>query len=346
MPDYRLARCCLFALALISACPLSHAAAKAKRQPVNAPRIEIPIERMVLLDGVVRYWVPVTIGTLGPVPALLDTGSTGLLVLSRSVKKGTFRRQGWVNYSYANGETLSGYLARAPVKVGSASTGVAVSFGVIEKVKCTADKPKCLGAKLKPQDYGIGGDGIEGEGFQAILGIGPDQHALANPLAFMGDKRWIIDLPLPGMASAGTLIVNPTEAELVSYALFPPSPAARKFRNGFKGAVDGCLVEHFTGTSICGPVAPDTGGPSVDVKMANPPNFSMPWNLAQFALEFGTGTGKFALPFDLKPESAAWVYFDHEAKSAQPLILAGVLPYLKCLVLYDYRTNSFGFKPR
>ena len=148
------------------------------------------------------------------------------------------------------------------------------------------------------------------------------------------------------MAGAGTLILNPTEAELSGFTMFPASPASRLQHNGFKGAVDGCLVEHFTGTSICGPVAPDTGGPSVEVKMANPPNFSMPWHLAQFALEFGTGSRKFTLPFDLKPESAAWVYFDDETKVPQTMILAGVLPYLKCLVFYDYRTNSFGFKPR
>ena len=337
-------------LSLLGICLLADSACQAATKPkhpmASASRVEIPIERTVLLDGVVRYWVPVTIGTLGPVPALLDTGSTGLLVLSRAVKKGALRRQGWVNYSYANGETLSGYLAKAPIRIGSAGTGVPISFGVVEKVKCTADKPKCLGAKLKPEVYGIGGDGIEGEGFVAILGVGPDQHALANPLAFLGDKRWIIDLPLPGVAGAGTLILNPTEAELSGFTMFPASAATRSQHNGFKGAIDGCLVERFTGTSICGPVAPDTGGPSVDVKMANPPNFSMPWHLAQFALELGTDRNRFTLPFDLKPESAAWVYFDQEPKTPQTMILAGVLPYLKCRVFYDYRTNNFGFESR
>ena len=333
-------------LACISAISAPDCRAAAKPKPKEYPRFEIPIERTVLLDGVVRYWVPVTIGGSGPIPALLDTGSTGLLVLSRAVKKTSLRRLGRVSYTYASGESLSGYLARAQVHVGSASTGVTVSFGVVETVKCVADKPKCSSAKLKPEDYGIGGDGVAGEGFQAILGIGPDQNVLANPLAFMGDKRWIIDLPLPGRAGPGTLILNPREPELAGFSLFPQSKSTRTLRGGLKAAIDGCLVEHRSGTTLCGPVVPDTGGVLVDVRVAKDPAITVPWRNAEFALEFGTGTGKLAVPFDVKPNSSSWVYFETQKKGPLPVIIAGILPYLKCLVLFDYRSNSFGFKPR
>lgn len=62
-------------------------------------------------------------------------------------------------------------------------------------------------------DYGIGGDGLPREGFDAILGVsmrGSDAPSAAtNPLSVIGSRHWIVIPPEPGTAAPGRLIINP-----------------------------------------------------------------------------------------------------------------------------------------
>jgi hypothetical protein len=87
-------------------------------------------------------------------------------------------------------------------------------------VNCAEARPNCPVARVSPWQYGIGGNGFAGEGFQAILGISlrsPRVYMGAdNPLRLAGIRRWIVILPRPGEGS-GHLIINPTPSELAGF---------------------------------------------------------------------------------------------------------------------------------
>ncbi len=188
-------------------------------------RVELPITQTLLPDGDIRYAVPVSIGGGQPIQALLDTGSTGLRVLGRGAGSGYYQDTGTPSlYIYGSGERLAGTIGLADIGLGDASTSAPAPIELVNDIGCMAFAPDCAAAKLAMPDYGIGGDGIAGQGFAAILGIGLMPTAAgdsSNPLPAVGAQRWIVQLPLPGAAAPGVLILNPNIAELQDYQLFP-----------------------------------------------------------------------------------------------------------------------------
>jgi hypothetical protein len=180
MARLRLSAVYLLVAALMLASPLPAQAKRAGRQRPPQPRIEIPIEKTLMHSGAVRFWVPVKVGGIGPIKALLDTGSTGLLVLNRALSGKGFPKAGTFVYGFDSNEILSGTINQARVSVGGLTSEGPVRFGVIRKEKCAPKKPKCPIGKLTPEEYGIGGDGTAGEGFTAILGLGLDRYLAAS----------------------------------------------------------------------------------------------------------------------------------------------------------------------
>jgi hypothetical protein len=315
-------------------------------------RIVVPISQTILPDGDIRYSVPVSVGNSQPVAALLDTGSTGLRVLPNAVPADTYTDTGFsALYAYGSGDALSGTIATAPLAIGGAVTDGAVPLEMVSSVGCVMGAPRCGAGRLALQDYGIGGDGMAGQGFAAILGISliPATGAgyTDNPLVHIGAKRWIIELPEPGTAAPGALILNPSDAELRDYQMFHLSPLAAGAAGqdaGWLDSVPACLRNLSTTESICGPAILDTGTPGI-IAYANGaagPLWSPGDNLA---LEFSTGgSGVLSTSFaaDRYPGSGVL----RQPQESGTALVAGMLPFFAYTVLYDAGNGMIGLKPR
>ncbi len=333
--------------ATLSVCTPAQAATKSPSGSLStSPRIEIPIERTVMLSGTVRYTVSIKIGAIGPIPALLDTGSTGLLVMASALGDKQPRKIGRFVYSFDSGEVFSGGISRAKISIGGLSTNGPVNFGVVQKVKCTTDRPKCPAVSLKPQDYGIAGDGTAGEGFKAIIGIGTDRILLANPLLGAGAQSWIVALPLPGTQGSGSLIINPDPSELEGFQRYPIARNALRMLGAFRSSLPGCLGTPDGTLNLCGQVALDTGSPQIYAKVAKLPPVAAMNTPQRFTLTLSEGDGRIELPIEETWQSKRLVVFQRTPKVDAPAINAGVLPYHRYLVFYDFHKNVIGLKKR
>jgi hypothetical protein len=206
----------LIGLGLLMFGPLSGLAAE------PAKRFEVPIIQRRLSDGVIRFGVSVRVGASAPIEAMLDTGSFGLRIMARALAPTEFEPIGITRgYGFASGVVLQGPLARARIAIGDATTNAPVGIQVVRSVGCAAAKPDCPAARLAPTDYGIGGDGLRRQGFEAILGLsmrGSDAPGAAvNPVPAMGAGRWIVILPRPGTATPGQLIINPSASDVAGF---------------------------------------------------------------------------------------------------------------------------------
>ena len=332
---------------LLAAGSAPEAQAKKRRElDPSPPRIEIPISRTVMSSGSVRYWVPVTIGGIGPIRALLDTGSTGLLVLNRALAGKGFPKAGSFVYSFDSNEVLSGTINQARVSVGDLKSDGAVRFGVVRKTKCAPKKPKCPIDVLKPGDYGIGGDGTVGEGFDAIIGIGLDHILIANPLVAAGAGDWIVTLPQPGIAGNGAIVVNPTTADLAGFRRYKIPKESLRLLGAFRAALPGCLATADGALNVCGQIGLDTGSPKVYAKIATVPPLAESTKPRRYTLQMSEGEGKVEIPVDETVRFRRLVYFDATPKQKTPLINAGVFPYFDYQVFYDFRNNEIGLKKR
>lgn len=233
-------------------------------------RVEVPIYQRVLSDGDVRYFVNVRIGGGQPVAAMLDTGSFGLRVLASALAPAQYQPSDIVRrFFFGSGVVYTGELAKAEVAIGDASTGAPVIIQVIGSVACAPRRPFCPAARLDPSRYRIGGDGLPGEGFSAILGLSlrapAVPNAALNPLMSFGNRKWIVKLPLPGQTAPGTLVVNPTEADLREFRLIrlQSAPAWNEAGGGrprlIDGVIPGCLDTAAQEPETCPPVKLDTG---------------------------------------------------------------------------------------
>ena len=235
----------------------------------GAGRVEVPIRQTVLSDGNIRYSVPVSVGSGAPFDAMLDTGSFGLRVLSAAVSPDQYEATDLQRaYPYGGGARLRGIIARAVVKVGDASTGQPIPIQVVQSVDCTEERPRCAASKMSAEDYRIGGDGLAGQGFGAILGASlrtaPAEMGANNPLSAMADS-WIVLLPPPGDPSPGRLILNPAADDLTGFRMF--SLSQQPDHGGEPGWIDtklpGCLVDDRSKQRLCAPVMLDSGAPGI-----------------------------------------------------------------------------------
>jgi hypothetical protein len=315
-------------------------------------RVVVPVAQIVLPDGDTRFSVPVRVGNSDVIQALLDTGSTGLRVLPNAVPQDTYTSTGFASlYAYGSGDVLSGVIATAPVSIGGAVTDAAVPIEMVNAVGCSTARPDCGAAKVALNDYGIGGDGIAGQGFKAILGISlmPATGAgyTDNPLLHIGAKRWILDLPEPGSAADGALILNPDDGELQGYQLFHLTPLAAAMPGqdgGWQDLLPGCLNNVSTDQSICGATMLDTGTPGVIAYHGSDraPLWSPGDNTAlQFATG-GSGNLSFSFAADRFPGSGLL----REPDNGQLTLVAGMLPFFAYSVFYDAANGVMGLKPR
>jgi hypothetical protein len=153
---------------------------------------------------------------------MLDTGSFGLRIMSRALTPTQFTPTGIVrSYGYGSGVMLRGPLARATVAIGGATLRRPITIQVVQSVLCRPTMPRCPASRLTQEDYGIGGDGLAREGYDAILGVSMRSTsapgAAINPLPAFGDRRWIVILPEPDASRPGALIINPTPKDAAGF---------------------------------------------------------------------------------------------------------------------------------
>ena len=138
--------------------------------------------------------VQITVGGWGPIPVVLDTGSSGLHVFAGAVNPGsgvTVTDQ-TSNITYSGGYRFRGVVASAVIRLGGATTTGPVSFALVQSASCIASKPDCPGS-----------GGIQGfesdKGVDGILGIGmqSSEGGVTSPILGMAGrlgKKWSLHL--------------------------------------------------------------------------------------------------------------------------------------------------------
>lgn len=319
----------------------------AAQTPPPAPvRAEVPVREVVLSNGEHRYAVPIKVGGT-PIEAGLDSGSVGLRILPNVLADGdaqaTRRRD---TYAYGAGAKLDGVVADATVAVGDLQGRATVQL--VDRVGCSFEKPRCAAKSVTLAKYGIQGDGLPGEGFKAILGVNMARADVDSLFRSIGARRWIIELPRPGEARPGRIVLNPTDAEVEGYVRLPVLDAFSDRRGGAHDAVAGCLAKETNRQRICGAVILDTGAPGL--RVAGRDIDGPPWpNETPAQLVFADASGKVQAAERLvigRRAQASHLSFEPRPQARVTIIYAGLAPYFAYSVLYDPEHGTIGLKPR
>jgi hypothetical protein len=315
-----------------------------------AERMVVPIKQSVLSDGDIRYSIPVVIAGGDPIDAMLDTGSTGLRILQGTVAETLYSVSDRTSlYRYGSGARLHGVIARAVVTVGGAATDAPIPLEIVQSVDCAGDTPRCPAARVRPEEYRIGGNGLPNQGFRAIVGINMGRADAVNPLSRIGMHAWLVLLPRPGERNPGTLIINPDDSDRNGFALFHTDDLLGQLpgAGGYHDAIAGCLVGEDGRRRVCGPTLLETGVPGLHLSSSEPSDLSgwHPGSRAQIAFTSDQGT---ELDVTLTEDADRSSRITTELKPNQPRarIAAGTLPYFTLAVLYDGEHSMIGLKPR
>jgi hypothetical protein len=323
-----------------------------------AERVEMPLDQRVLSNGTIRYFVNLSIAGVRPLAAMLDTGSTGLRILSNVVPDSAFASISDQSniYGYGSGVRLNGVVATLRAGLGRLSGPEPISAQLVRTVDCYPKRPNCPASRISQADYRIGGDGLPKEGFEAILGISMGKGPVDNPLRQLGAQTWIVILPRPGENRPGALILNPDAAELAGYTLLPTELRLKNSQEGGalpKGipgdSVPGCLVIEKSGKRICGPTLLDTGAPGIGIHSSNPEDHNG-WKKGdrlaivfrnkrggEVQSSFQAGAGRPSQVRASAPQAGA---------STETHISAGTLPYFHISVFYDDQQHLVGLSRR
>jgi hypothetical protein len=326
------------ALMAAQAALAQHTPAGANTSPPDRQRVVLPIRQTSLQDGVIRYSVPVTIDGVGPIETMLDTGSKGLRVLSAALvhpHDGTPAA-----YSYGSGVKITGQVAALAVGLGDAHGHAQVQ--IVTGVGCADKHPRCPASRIDAASYRLGGEGVVGQGFEALIGISvtASGRQADNPLSALGINAWIVELPRPGDSAPGKLILNPTDEEQRAYAHFPVNE---------RGQIDGCLINRTSNEQICKPMLLDSGETGV---IAAIPDVSraQPWTAGTPAsLSFATAGADTPLTIQFEsqaPRAPGFVAVVPQGDTPFPHIFAGALPYFSLSVLYRSDESWIGLAKR
>lgn len=315
-------------------------ACTAARAQSPAPRVEVPIEDVRLSDGVHRYGVRIVVGGK-PVLAGIDTGAAGLRLMPVAAEGAQIKAETTAeSYGFGSGARLAGVVGRTKIEIGGLAGET--SAHLVQKVDCQAGRPNCPGRLSL--GYGFLGDGLPGEGFRVLLGGSMGPSSIDSPLAVVGARRWIIELPTPG--ELGRLILNPTTEEMAGYrwAALVGGHAERD-GGGLHDAVAGCLRSLKDGRRVCGRATLDTG--AYLIRLSNLPAGLPRWAEGE-ALAFDI-LGADRAPMLSTPitvgEPAQGLSYQ-TAPMNQTILQMGVAPYDAFSVLYDPAGRRIGFKPR
>ena len=301
-------------------------------------RTEVPIRLVTLSDGARRFAVPATVDGVA-IEVGLDTGSTGLRVMDWALPAGGHGPR--EDYRYSSGVRIEGPVSHMKLAIGNLVDDVPVQR--IDRIGCSDGHAGCAGERLAITDFRLQGDGLKGEGFPAIFGIDMGSAGAVNPLVAMHVSRWIIEMPLPGSAAPGRLILNPDDSEVAGYRTYSIMPQFSAAHGGIHDALPGCLVRTDTKAKLCGPVLFDTGAPGLRISL---PDAGAMWPDGTPGV-LAIGDGQSAIAFTVgRRDQASGMFVEHPGTSTAPLISAGLMPYFGWSVLYDAQHGVIGLKPR
>lgn len=318
-------------------------------------RIVVPIDQTVLRDGAIRYSIGMRINGQ-PLRVMLDSGSTGLRLMPRAVARLGLETGELRKYPFASGVVLWGSTVRVQAAIGAAAPA-ALPVQAVYLVSCDPTHPSCPATWEMSAGFRIGADSPDeliSHGFLAILGIGLRPADIPNPLAVIGDGRWVIDLPLPGDPHPGRLILDPGGRELGTYETFPlereTMQGAAGRSAGWRDTIPGCLRQKGDRQAICRPMLLDTGSTGFQVfssRVDNPTRWPAG---SSVVLVFKPGSGpRVGFEFHSSRLPATAVFLDplsHSRNADAPPITCGVMPYYYFSVAYDASRGVIGLKAR
>ena len=179
-----------------------------------------------------------------------------------------------------------------------------------------------------------------------LLGGSMGPTTIDTPMLAVGARRWIIELPRPGEAKPGRLVLNPSDAETQGFKMASlVGGHSERDGGGLHDAVFGCLKHKVTERSMCGLVTFDTG--AFFARLLNVPQSAPQWKAGD-ALELQLMTP------DRQPvASVDWTTGGHAQQVAYgtapargTILQMGVAPYYALSVLYDPGRRRLGFKAR
>ena len=310
---------------------------QAGADPVASPYLDLPISQSINRDGTIRYAVWIKVGDR-TVQAMIDTGSTGLRVLQSVMPRDVVGEP--TDMAFGAGLHMQGVAIKAPIEVGS-RTGVA-TVEVVDRISCVEEKPNCDVTNLSGDSYLIGGNGYPSEGYSAILGIGfPFRGTdIGSPLAALGVKSWIVDLPRPDESADGHLILDPDAGRTRAFAMLD--------RHGMADAA-GCIEAGPLHEKKCGTLLFDTGAPGINVSFEGIETAARWEDGTAGVLTFVSDDQTFTLDFRVGQNgglTGAGVTPPGPHDPAEPFILAGATPYFAYDVLYDDRKHRVGLLKR
>jgi hypothetical protein len=320
----------------------------------SGQRAQVSIKQTILPDGAVRYSIPVSVGGSAPFDAFLDTGSWGLSLLPGAAPSSAYTNSAVADtVSFVNGVQLTGTRASAKVSVGAATSDVAIPITAVSNASCVAAVANCPASQIPFSIFGIGGDGIPGQGFKAIIGVSlafvttTSGQGEPNPLSYFGQGKFIVSLPGAG-GDAGTLILNPSTADLAGFTLFQlPALGSTTLPNGLPawraGALPACINDQTTQVSYCGNTLLDSGTSNVviDSPLASAPG---QLNAGDQAIFSTSAPQALASPtFAVASSTPARINI---APASATSINAGVLPFRYFDVFYDVKDGVIGLRPK
>ncbi len=297
----------------------------------------IPIQRINLTNGGRFFLLPVSVGSKR-LFAAVDTGSSGLRVVTRALAPGDYAKDGdHAEISFGSGTTISGFRAKAEVSFGTVRGPLDIQ--VITGVSCVSSKPRCAEGHLPMQQFGLMGSALPGQGAPAIVGLASSDLPVNLPFPQLGVQRWILDMP--NDIEAGKLVLNPTAEMQKGFVRFEYPP-------GSVGAVPGCLQNDKTHERICGVISFDTGAAGISV--SSPQALPASWPAGTPAtLQFENSSGDIKLVQHFKtgdPAHSSRLHFDHNPSDERTVIHANFSPYLCFDVMYEADHKAFSLRPR
>ena len=283
--------------------------------------------------------VQITVGGWGPIPVVVDTGSSGLHVFAGAVNVGsgvTVTDQ-TSNITYSGGYRFKGVVASAAIQLGGATTAGPVSFALVQTASCIATKPECPAAGGIP--------GFESrKGVDGILGIGmqSSEGGVTSPILGMAGelgRKWSLHLE----GSSGQLVLG---ARVIGsgkpVARFQLQPDGRS--EGHALWADSRIPLCVSAGSIdaCVPALFDSGTPSTQI--SGSPLDRVPIVLGTTQVVSGT---QFTVAS--RGESPFWSFRTGSAKSANLVrVIAGRAPFFNSGVqaFYDFTITYDARKGR
>jgi hypothetical protein len=298
-------------------------------------RSEVPIREVILSNGFSFYSILIGVGGT-VIEAGLDTGSTGLRVLPRTLARGDAVASPVRAYaSFEIGTEYRGSVGNATLTVGDLAGPS--TLHLVGTIGCRRDVPECPAARVSPERFGFMGLGLPREGFRAMMGIGMSEADIQSPLSAIGAERWIVQLPLPGASQPGRLILNPGDDEVEGFALLPTVAG---------DSVTGCILNEATGAGACGAVLLDTGGSAIAVRDSSLAGGTWAKGTAGTITLYDDNRPAAVEHFTIGlPSQASGLLF--QAANNEPTTMnLGRSPYFAFDVLYMPGKSRVGLRPR